>query len=298
MPTVSAMSNHVPTSSIHELVLAWFDVHERPLPWRDTDPWGVLVSEFMLQQTPVGRVLPVWQEWLTRWPTPAHLANEPVAEALRAWGRLGYPRRARRLHETAAVIVADHAGEVPGDEASLLRLPGVGGYTAAAIMAFAFGKRSVVLDVNVRRVLARSLEGLEHPASHLSRAEYMAADLLWPQSAATSARWSAAVMELGALVCTSRSPSCDTCPLADQCAWLEAGRPSGPAPRRQATFEGSDRQARGQVMALLRHSQVSVSASDVEATWADAAQLERAIAGLMADGLVERTRNGRYRLPR
>ena len=280
-----------------EPVLGWFARSERPLPWRQTTPWGVLVSEFMLQQTPVARVLPVWGEWMGRWPEPGALAREPVAEALRRWGRLGYPRRARRLHEAAGVIVDRHGGQVPRSEADLLALPGVGTYTAAAVRAFAFGQRSVVLDVNVRRVLARALDGVEHPVGQPGRAELTAADLLWPADDLTSARWSAAVMELGALVCTARTPDCDACPINDSCAWLDAGQPEGTAPRRQATFEGSDRQARGRIMALLRHSTHSVTAQQVAQASPDAAQLERALAGLLRDGLVERTRNGRYRLP-
>lgn len=278
-------------------VLAWFDVHERDLPWRDTTAWGVLVSEFMLQQTPVSRVLPVWQEWLERWPEPAALAASPVSDALRAWGRLGYPRRARRLHEASATIVARHHGAVPRDEADLLALPGVGQYTAAAVRAFAYGERSVVLDVNVRRVLARATEAKAQPAAHLTADERAAADLLWPSAAARSARWSAAVMELGALVCTARQPRCDACPISGECSWLDAGSPSAPAPRRQAAYEGSDRQARGRVMACLRNSRASVPPEQVHALWHDADQLQRAVDSLIADGLVERLRSGRLRLP-
>src|SRR5690606_7452204 len=137
---------------------AWFDHAARDLPWRrpECSPWGVLVSEIMLQQTPVVRVLPAWMSWMERWPTPAHLAAASQADAVRAWDRLGYPRRAKRLWECAGEIVRRHGGEVPDDEEELLALPGIGAYTAAAVRSFAFGRRAVVLDTNVRRVIARA----------------------------------------------------------------------------------------------------------------------------------------------
>lgn len=277
-------------------IVAWFDVHERDLPWRRTTPWGVLVSEFMLQQTPVVRVLPVWHEWMNTWPTASALAAAPVSDALRAWGRLGYPRRAKRLHQAATAIVDHHGGEVPEEEADLLALPGVGAYTAAAVLAFAFGQRSVVLDVNIRRVLARALDGEGHPAAHITNGERRQADLLWPIDDAESSRWSAAVMELGALVCTARTPQCDACPVAGTCAWLATGGRLDPPSRRRPTYEGSDRQARGMVLAHLRASTSSVSADVLRSNWEDEAQVDRAISGLIDDGLIERTRNGRLRL--
>ncbi len=280
-------------------VVEWFDVHERPLPWRSTDPWGVLVSEFMLQQTPVDRVLPVWHAWMERWPAPGALASATVADALRAWGRLGYPRRARRLHETATVIRDEHDGRVPQDEAALRALPGVGDYTAAAIRAFAFGQRSVVLDTNVRRVLARHQEGHAHPPGHITRAERTTADLLWPQQDAASARWSAAVMELGALVCTARSPHCDACPVQAGCRWWNSGQPEAESqPRRQPRYEGSDRQARGRLLALLRESSSPLDEADLVEAWGDDGQRARALRGLIDDRLVHRGDDGLLSLAR
>jgi len=273
-------------------VLEWFAMARRPLPWRrhDRTPWGVLVSEVMLQQTPVIRVEPVWSAWHARWPGPQYLAAASTAEVLRAWGRLGYPRRALRLQECARVVVDQHEGVLPTDEATLRSLPGIGTYTAAAVVAFAHGRRSVVVDTNVRRVLARALDGSAQPPPHLGVGELRRADELVPPADAAAAEWSAAVMELGALVCTSRSPRCPLCPIADRCAWLAAGSPPDEhAGRRRAqAWAGTDRQARGRVMALLRDAPATVPAADVAAAWPDDQQLERVLVGLVADGLVER----------
>ena len=276
----------------------WFDANERPLPWRSTTPWGVLVSEFMLQQTPVDRVLPVWTPWMERWPTPADLASAPMADALRAWGRLGYPRRAQRLHQSAVAITERHDGEVPADLSALRQLPGIGDYTAAAILAFAFGRRSIVLDTNVRRVLFRTLVGAEQAPSHITAAERQRADALWPTAHRRSARWSAAVMEFGALVCTARRPACDACPVRQACAWTAAGQPASPETRRrQPEYAGSDRQARGRILAVLRESADPLPESAIEAVWPDAAQRGRALAGLVADGLVRPLPRRRFALP-
>src|SRR5271169_598245 len=202
-----------------EPVLDWFSRHARDLPWRGpgTTPWSVLVSEIMLQQTPVARVVPAHQSWLARWPAPAALAAEPAGEAIRQWGRLGYPRRALRLHETAAIVTARHGGAVPDDIDALLALPGIGSYTAAAVASFAFGQRHAVLDTNVRRVLTRLAGGQARVGRAPSTAE-----------PAVAARWSVAVMELGAIVCTAANPRCTACPVAGHCAWLAAGRPEEP----------------------------------------------------------------------
>ena len=273
-------------TAVQARLAAWYAAVARPLPWRDADttPWGALVSEIMLQQTPAARVEGPWRDWITVWPTPAHLAAAPVADVLRAWGRLGYPRRALRLRDAAQAIVDLHDGRVPDDEAALLALPGVGRYTAAAVRAFAFGRRSVVLDVNVRRVLARLAAGVEHPPTHESAAERAAAEGWVPHDDADAATWSAAAMELGAVVCTARAPLCDACPVADSCAWLAAGRPawSGP-PRVAQAWEGTDRQCRGRIMAALRASDRPVPLADV--AWPDVSQLRRAATGLVADGL-------------
>jgi A/G-specific adenine glycosylase len=290
----------VPESSLHEPVLEWYDEHQRDLPWRrpDASPWSVLVSELMLQQTPVARVLPVHEAWLTRWPTPAALAAEPTGEAVRAWGRLGYPRRALRLHGAAVAITERHGGEVPEAYDDLLALPGVGDYTAAAVASFAYGRRHVVLDTNVRRVLTRAVAGAELPGPSVTRAERDLATALLPEEDATAATWAVAVMELGALVCTAASPRCGDCPIADRCAWRAAGYPAydGPARRAQA-WAGTDRQCRGQLLAVLRDSDGPVHRSALDAVWADDVQRTRCLAGLLTDALVAQVGPDTYALP-
>src|SRR5437764_12321848 len=181
-------------------VLSWYCAHRRDLPWRgpDASPWAVLVSEIMLQQTPVARVLPAYQAWLDRWPTPAALAAAPAGEAVRQWGRLGYPRRALRLHATACILARRYGGEVPARLPDLLGLPGIGRYTAAAVASFAFGQRHAVLDTNVRRVLARLVTGAQFPPAQPSAAEVRLAESLLPADPAVASRWSVALMELGA----------------------------------------------------------------------------------------------------
>src|SRR4051794_33354796 len=240
---------------LHERLLAWYGEQARELPWRDpsASPWAVMVSEFMLQQTPVSRVLPVYAEWLQAWPDPADLAAATTGDAVRAWGRLGYPRRALRLHAAATAIVDRHGGEVPSSLEDLLALPGVGAYTAAAVSSFAFGGRQAVLDTNVRRVFARVVGGEQFPPDAVTSAERELATALLPVRHAH--RWAAATMELGALVCTARSPHCDACPVADLCRWRAAGYPAydGPARRGQA-WHGTDRQCRGRLMAVLREA--------------------------------------------
>jgi A/G-specific adenine glycosylase len=247
----------------------------------------------MLQQTPVARVLPVWQEWLRRWPTPGHLAAEPPGAAVRAWGRLGYPRRALRLHRAAQQVVERHGGRLPDDLASLRALDGVGTYTAAAVATFAFGQRHAVVDTNVRRVLARAVEGRALPSPTLTAAEQRLADRAVPPDRQTAARWAVAVMELGALVCTARAPRCEECPVADRCAWRLAGAPpyEGPA-RRGQSWAGTDRQVRGRLLAVLRasdgpvrHSALHKAVPDDDLR--DPYQRDRALASLVEDGLVE-----------
>ena len=245
---------------LHDAVLGWFAVHARDLPWRSPDcsPWGVLVSEIMLQQTPVVRVLPRWREWLERWPTPADLAAAPTADVLTAWDRLGYPRRALRLQEAARAVVERHDGRVPADPAALRALPGIGEYTAAAVASFAFGIPETVVDTNVRRVIARAVAGEALPGRSLTRAEMRRAQALMPEDPARANAWNAAVMELGALVCTARSPACDRCPLAETCAWVAAGSPPPVEVPRGQAWAGTDRQVRGAVMAAVReHGRVA-----------------------------------------
>lgn len=274
-------------------VVDWFGEHARDLPWRapERTPWGVLVSEVMLQQTPVARVLPRWLEWMDRWPEPADLADAPTADVLRAWDRLGYPRRALRLQECAVALVERHGGAVPADESALRALPGVGDYTAAAVMAFAFDARSVVLDTNVRRVLARTRLGLPLPPPHLGAAERAAAAEVVPADPAAAARWNAAVMELGALVCTARAPRCDACPVRALCTWRAEGRPPDPWAdrRRRQPWAGTDRQVRGRVMAALRTADHAVPDDRLGLDDVPADQRERVVTGLLADGLVVRT---------
>lgn len=279
-------------ASVVEAVSAWFATAARALPWRDpaTSPWGVLVSEIMAQQTPVARVVGPWTEWMRRWPAPADLAAEPTGEAVAAWGRLGYPRRALRLHGAATAIVERHGGRVPAGLKELRALPGVGEYTAAAVASFAFGARAVVLDTNVRRVLARIDRGQQYPAASTTAAERDLAERWLPAGAAAAARWAASSMELGALVCTAAGPDCPQCPAADHCRWLAAGRPpaQGPA-RRSPGYAGTDRQARGRLLDELRRHRAGVRADELLCRWEpDEDQARRALDGLLADGLAHR----------
>ncbi|NYI79910.1 A/G-specific adenine glycosylase [Nocardioides panzhihuensis] len=287
-------------TDLHDAVLDWYDANARDLPWRSSaaTPWSVMVSEFMLQQTPVSRVLPVHEAWLERWPTPADLAAEPTGEAVRAWGRLGYPRRALRLHAAATAIVADHGGEVPDSYDDLIALPGVGDYTAAAIATFAYGKRHVVLDTNVRRVFARTLSGVEFPSQSVNKAERELASGVLPTDEPTAATWSVAVMELGALVCTAANPSCARCPVADLCAWRAAGHPAydGP-PRKVQTWAGTDRQCRGRLLAVLRDADSPVHRSRLDVVWSDAPQRQRALEGLVKDNLATEVEPDFFALP-
>jgi A/G-specific adenine glycosylase len=252
-----------------------------------------MVSEFMLQQTPVDRVRGPWQTWLERWPTPESLAAVPAGEAVRAWGRLGYPRRALRLHQAAQVITDEYGGQVPTGREDLLRLPGVGSYTAAAIASFAYRRREIVLDTNVRRVIARLVLGQSHPAPTLSRAELAVAEDLAPRAAGRAATWAVASMELGALVCTARSPRCADCPVQRHCAWRAAGYPLSDAlPRRSQSYDGTDRQCRGALLAVLRSTDGPVGTDELAEAWPRAEQRQRALTSLIADGLVTRTAGG------
>lgn len=286
----------LPLETLHRRLADWFDAHARDLPWRrDTGGWAVLVSEVMLQQTPVVRVLPVFEAWMERWPTPSDLAAEPVGEAVRMWGRLGYPRRAQRLHAAAVAITERHDGEVPSDHDALLALPGVGEYTAAAVSSFAFGGRHAVLDTNVRRVLARVVRGEQFPADAVNADERRLARSLLPADGAD--RWAAATMELGAVVCTARTPHCDVCPVEDLCRWHALGHPAhdGPARRGQA-WAGTDRMVRGRLMAVLRDSTDPVPKAALDAVWDDETQRERCLDSLLDDGLVTLRADGNFSL--
>ena len=248
------LPNHNTIERAHHLINNWFIANARDLPWRraDCSPWGVMVSEFMLQQTPVKRVLPVWEEWMRRWPSPADLASEEPGEAVRAWGRLGYPRRAQRLHNAARAIVEEHAGKVPADYDQLLALPGVGSYTAAAISVFAFGRRATVIDTNIRRVHARLFSAKALPSKSLTAAETRLAEALMPNDLGESVLWNESVMELGALICTAKNPECDLCPVRDMCAWRATGCPEAEYTPVGQSWAGTDRQLRGAMMAVVR----------------------------------------------
>jgi len=288
-----------PDRSIAGAVSRWYTHSARDLPWRrpGATPWAVLVSEVMLQQTPVARVVPAWTAWLQRWPTPGALADCEPGEAVRAWDRLGYPRRALRLHAAATAVVRRHHGELPGDLSQLLALPGVGDYTARAVLAFAFTQRQPVVDSNVRRLVARAVEGIADAA--VTRLDLVSVERLLPADPEAAANASAALMELGALVCTSRTPRCAACPLQDRCVWLAAGQPPLRVPvRRRPGYAGTDRQVRGALLAVLRATRSPVRPAALTLAWPEPVQRRRALAALVADGLVEPLPDGRHALPR
>ena len=289
-----------PDTTLADRLLPWFAQHARDLPWRhpDVTGWGVLVSEIMLQQTPVARVEPVWRVWMARWPRPSDLAASPTSEVLRAWGRLGYPRRALRLQEAARVVAAEHGDVVPADVEVLLALPGIGAYTARAVAAFAYGRRCPVVDTNVRRVVARAVHGRAEAADAAAR-DLPDTEALLPSDEAAAARTSAALMELGATVCVARGPRCADCPVLEVCAWQRAGRPAhdGPA-RRGQRWAGTDRQVRGRLLDVLRSAPGPVEAPALEAAWlTDPAQRARCLDSLLVDGLLEQLADGRFALP-
>jgi A/G-specific adenine glycosylase len=282
-----------------EAIVDWYGRSARDLPWRrpDVDAWAVLVSEVMLQQTPVARVEPVWWEWMARWPTPAALAAVSPADVIRAWGKLGYPRRALRLREAAVAIVERHGGTVPDDVAALEALPGIGTYTARAVVCFGYGHPQPVVDTNVRRVVARLLHGRAE-AGNARAADLADVVALTPPDRAHAARFSVAAMELGALVCVAGTPRCGACPVRDRCAWVLAGSPphDGPA-RRVQKFAGTDRQVRGRLLDVLRAAHAPVESAALDAAWGDAVQRSRCLDSLLVDGLVEQTPDGLFTLP-
>jgi A/G-specific adenine glycosylase len=282
-----------------EALVDWYATAARDLPWRrpGVDPWAVLVSEVMLQQTPVARVEPVWQQWMARWPTPADLAAASPAEVIRAWGKLGYPRRALRLREAAVALTERHGGQVPRDVAALEALPGIGTYTARAVACFGHGTPQPVVDTNVRRVVARLVHGRAE-AGTARATDLTDVAALAPTDPARAVRFSVAAMELGALVCVAGTPRCGACPVRDACAWRQAGCPAheGP-PRRVQGFAGTDRQVRGRLLDVLRAAHGPVPAAALDAAWDDAAQRSRCLDSLLVDGLVEQTADGLFQLP-
>jgi len=285
------MPDWVPT------LTTWYAAAARELPWRGdhVSPYQVLVSEVMLQQTPVGRVVPAYLSWVERWPTPAALAADPPGEAVRMWGRLGYPRRALRLHAAAVTCVERYDGELPTTVEQLLTLPGVGDYTARAVAAFALRQRHPVVDTNVRRVVARVVEGVADAA--VTKRDLALVESLLPRDG-TATTASIALMELGALVCTARAPRCGGCPVAAWCSWRAAGSPPLAAPvKRPQGYAGTDRQVRGLLMAVLREAAGPVDQASLDAVWPEPVQRARALDGLVTDGLVDPRPDGRYSLP-
>jgi A/G-specific adenine glycosylase len=295
----SSPAHPSPARDAGEAIVDWYATAARDLPWRreGTDAWAVLVSEVMLQQTPVARVEPVWREWMSRWPTPAALAAVAPADVIRAWGKLGYPRRALRLREAAAAVVERHGGVVPRDVAQLEALPGIGTYTARAVACFGYGQPQPVVDTNVRRVVARLLHGRAE-AGNARAADLTDIAELTPSEPGRATRFSVAAMELGALVCVAGAPRCGVCPVRDRCAWRLAGSPAhdGPA-RRVQKFAGTDRQVRGKLLAVLREATGPVPGAVLDRVWHEPVQRARALDGLVADGLVEPLPHGAYRLP-
>lgn len=279
----------------------WWATSARALPWRapETSPWGILVSEVMSQQTPMIRVVPYWNAWMQTWPTPADLARASSAEIITAWGKLGYPRRALRLQECARVVVADYAGNLPTDYEALLGLPGVGEYTASAVAAFAYGQRVAVVDTNIRRVISRIFDGVESYGGATTAQDRARAREVLPEEVSDSVLWNQAVMELGATVCTSTSPACETCPLNDICKWRAEGYPGmGEKPTRKTQkWKGTNRQVRGIVLNALRAKQTALNADELASLWKNQAQLQECVAALDDDGLVEILPDGGVAFP-
>ncbi|WP_084528351.1 A/G-specific adenine glycosylase [Nocardia crassostreae] len=280
-----------------DALIDWYRETARDLPWRrpGVSAWQILMSEIMLQQTPVVRVEPIWREWVARWPVPSAMADAPQGEMLRAWGKLGYPRRALRLHECAQVLARDHGDAVPADVDTLLSLPGIGAYTARAVACFAYGQRVPVVDTNVRRVVARAVHGKAEAGNPAAR-DLGETEALMPARVDRAAVMSAALMELGALVCTARNPDCARCPLPS-CAWVTAGRPASEVVRKVQKYEGTDRQARGRLLDVLRDATGPVERIRLDLAWTrDPGQRDRALDSLLVDGLIEQTSDGLFAL--
>jgi A/G-specific adenine glycosylase len=275
----------VPRPLSSTALLAWWEGERRDLPWRRTrDPWAVLVSEVMLQQTQVTRVEPKWHAFLARFPDPATCAAAGVGEVIEAWAGLGYNRRAVALHRCAQSVVVDHGGALPLDLAALCALPGIGPYTARAVLAFAGAKDVGVLDTNVARVVARQAGRSLRPAEAQA-----AADALVPPGQGWA--WNQAMLDVGATVCRARRPRCGQCPVAASCAWRGEGADpavgSAGVSGRQARFDGSDRQGRGRLVDALRAGPVADVAST--AGWPeDPARAHRVADTLVRDGLAVR----------
>ena len=277
-------------------LLAWGERHRRDLPWRSTrDPWAILVSEVMLQQTQVARVVPRYEAFLKEFPTPLACASAPVAAVIRAWDGLGYNRRAVQLHRCARQVVEEHSGSLPRDLTALLELPGVGPYTARAVLVFAYEHEAGVVDTNVGRVLAR------WQGRRLAPAEAQAAaDEAVPPGEGWA--WNQSLFDFAAGVCTRRTPRCDQCPVFSACCWQGRGPDPADGSARvssgQSCFEGSDRQGRGRLVAALRRGPLSPLEVSAAAGWPDdPSRADRILAALAADGIAVIDENGTVRLP-
>ena len=283
-----------------DVVLDWYDVAARDLPWRTpaVGPWAVLVSEVMLQQTPVARVLPAWEQWMARWPTPGALAAEAPGEAVLAWGRLGYPRRALRLHQAAVAIVDRHGGQVPAEHDALRALPGVGEYTAAAVAAFAFGQRHVVLDTNVRRVLARVLSGQGAVGASTTAAERRLAAEILPADPATLGPLERGRDGVGGAGVHRRPPGLRAVPRRRSVRLAGRRTPGAEVVPRAQAWAGTDRRsAAGCWRRCATAAPEPVSAAVLDGCWDEPMQRARALDSLVADGLIEPLPDGRYALP-
>ncbi len=281
-----------PVPRARRSLLAWYEPRRRAYPWRAThDPYRILVSEVMLQQTQAPRVVAAYRAFLRRFPDLGTLARAPRHDVLRAWGGLGYNRRALALSEAARAIVREHGGHVPADPVVLRSLPGVGPYTAAAVASIAFGAPIPAVDTNVRRIVSRVVDGADDAGT--ARVRELAAAWLDPRDPGA---WNQALMDLGREVCRPR-PRCDVCPILRSCRFVALGaEPSAPG-RRQGRFEGSMRQARGAVVRALRERRSATAAELEEITGLDAERLSEAVRRLTADGLIE-AHGGRARLAR
>ena len=289
LKVASSVSDH---TGLHASIFSWITPRLRQLPWRDTrDPWHVLVSEVMLQQTGVSRAMPKWQMFIDAFATPADCAGAPLGDVLRLWQGLGYPRRARNLQAAARVIVEQHDGLTPSTLDELLALPGIGPYTARAVLAFAFEEDAAVVDTNIARVLARF-----HGRTLKARDAQKLADDWVPQGEAWL--WNQALMDLGATICRPQ-PTCDECPLSEKCSWRGTGTDpsvgSAGVSVAQARFEGSDRQARGRLIKQLGECAVPIHAvAEIMDRSAEIAM--RLVDDLISDGLIIR-QNGELLLP-
>ncbi len=279
------------STRIYDDLSRWWDESARDFPWRfgRTTPWGVLISEVMSQQTPMTRVLPYWVAWMQMWPTARELAKASVAEVITAWGTLGYPRRALRLQECARVVSEQYGGELPQTYEELIALPGVGDYTASAVLAFAFGKRSVVIDTNIRRVISRAVQGEESRGGSATAVEKKVLAECVPTDTKKSVVWNQSTMELGAVICTAQSPKCDECPIRDSCAFYAAGLPGLGVKRTRPPqkFAGTNRQVRGLILKELRGAAgLSLPYEKISQIWDNSVQFDECLASLDNDGLV------------